>query len=483
MPRTTAALFVATIESGILTVVAFAAFSAIMAGSADRSPLVAWSYELQFALFLTTVVVQLVLMAADKSSIITDKGAAPSAVVEKVTELAEQLRSERASEYDRMSVLKQIAESASGGSARRMFSPLLMSKVTGAYSSSVFMLLATLAFYVLQSTSFGGSLDSAEVRQRVSGTGNQTSSYAATERLDWVQATVGGSGWDRTSPAGQSPSLFSVSGNGSDIPILGSVYAGLVLGYLGVSLVLSLYVTYSATPEGAQATIFTDPRSLNILNGFLMFSSRDAVNQIFGRCASPIGPSVGISAYAAIVCFDSAAVLLFSLAVDAIAGPGQNVYRRYYTHSMFKPIWETLLSCAPFFVGIFLGRASTFLVVLSLLTTALAVALVWIEFFFRVLPDTDRNDFTLLSVLFDLLGGGGDGDDENSGGEPNLSVAPAAPASLPPDQSPQRRTGEGPLSATGGTLAQQPSMFTVPSMAHLTGHESVLMAKPGRYTA
>ena len=90
-------------------------------------------------------------------------------------------------------------------------------------------------------------------------------------------------------------------GTSSNPMIMGSIYSGIVLAYLTIMLLISIYMSYVATPDSVASYLFMEPRFLVIATAFLGFGLSQLVAS---SCATnPIGSITGFSLFAATACW------------------------------------------------------------------------------------------------------------------------------------------------------------------------------------
>jgi hypothetical protein len=76
---------------------------------------------------------------------------------------------------------------------------------------------------------------------------------------------------------------------GYQLPFMGSIFSGAVMAFLSVTLLLSIYLCLSSTPEGhGGAMLLMDPRGLTVANGIVSFGSTQGVGQIFALCSQDV---------------------------------------------------------------------------------------------------------------------------------------------------------------------------------------------------
>lgn len=133
--------------------------------------------------------------------------------------------------------------------------------------------------------------------------------YNSSQRLDWIQASAGASGWVllQTAEAGlgsnETAAVYAVADRAA-LPVIGSLFAGAVLGYLLLGLLLTLYTSLSATPEGEFSYLVLEPRGLTVTNGILVFGSLGTVEHHFATCSNDVaGSSTLFAIFCLLACF------------------------------------------------------------------------------------------------------------------------------------------------------------------------------------
>lgn len=142
--------------------------------------------------------------------------------------------------------------------------------ISNLYCTCVVGLLG-LQVTALVQASGGAGLD-ATIVQRV----KAPYSYASSDKLDWIQSTMGSSGWSR-----EGPTAFSADPN--ILPFMGSIFSALVLAFLCICVLLGVYMCFVSVPEGASTYVFLEPRGLIVINGFITLGSSYCVDSIFAR--------------------------------------------------------------------------------------------------------------------------------------------------------------------------------------------------------
>lgn len=103
-------------------------------------------------------------------------------------------------------------------------------------------------------------------------------SFTSSKRQDWVQAVAGGSGWVLKE------GTTMVVANPTALPLVGSIFTGVVAAFLCVSFILSLYLLLTSMPEGDSSLLIAEPRGLIVGNGILAFAGTQGVEQNFAYC-------------------------------------------------------------------------------------------------------------------------------------------------------------------------------------------------------
>ncbi len=98
--------------------------------------------------------------------------------------------------------------------------------------------------------------------------------------------------------------------------MVGSAFSGVVLAFLVLSFLLSLFLVLTAMPEGSSSYLFLEPRGLVVINGVVAFTSSQGVGQQFARCdaAGVAGSTVLFLLFCLMACWlDELPVLIFGL--------------------------------------------------------------------------------------------------------------------------------------------------------------------------
>jgi hypothetical protein len=147
--------------------------------------------------------------------------------------------------------------------------------VANAHCCSSCCLLITYLLMFLQIAAFSAELEPEAVWLK----GLYTSSHAS----DWKQAVAGSSGeWQPSKSSDRK--MFIATAAASSIPIAGGIYAGVLLAFLTVMFLVSIYAVFMAIPEEAGSYIFVEPKFLILLNGLLVMMSTYGVSNSYLYC-------------------------------------------------------------------------------------------------------------------------------------------------------------------------------------------------------
>ena len=177
--------------------------------------------------------------------------------------------------------------------------------IANANCCAAFLLLLIYLAPFLQAAAFPAQLSSSAEEEM-----QHASSYASFQRIDWTHAFIGASssGWVFSKERNlYLPTATSITA----VPIMGSIYAGIVLAYLTIMFLVSIYMSYVATPISVSSYLFMDPRFLVIATGFLGFGLGQMVSSVFASCTNPAGSIIGFSCFVTATCwFDLATMAL-----------------------------------------------------------------------------------------------------------------------------------------------------------------------------
>lgn len=84
---------------------------------------------------------------------------------------------------------------------------------------------------------------------------------------------------------------------------MGSLFSGIVLAYLTIMFLVSIYLSYMATPESVSSYLFMEPRFLVIATGFFGFGVAQMVASSFSSCADPAAAIAGFAGFAFAACW------------------------------------------------------------------------------------------------------------------------------------------------------------------------------------
>lgn len=109
--------------------------------------------------------------------------------------------------------------------------------------------------------------------------------YQVSQRLSWIQYVMGGaSAWTVGDVDSNGKTVLRVQ-SGMEMPMFGSIFASVVVAALAVLFLLTLYMSYVATPEGESSFSFLDPKGLAAANWIVSSSlSWDRITQ-FETCS------------------------------------------------------------------------------------------------------------------------------------------------------------------------------------------------------
>ena len=106
---------------------------------------------------------------------------------------------------------------------------------------------------------------------------------------------------------GTEPPLYAA--DAAWLPFAGSLFAGFMAAFLLICVLLSVYTSYMAMPEGSSSWVLLDPRGLMVTNGLVVFSSTYAVEKQFAYCISDAAASASLFAlYCILACWLDAVV-------------------------------------------------------------------------------------------------------------------------------------------------------------------------------
>lgn len=243
MPRSTAGLFVPLFEAVVLSAICYPAMHAFFSTvSLDYSPAVRFTIFCSLVTTLLTGILELILSAAEKAEFVGQQ---------------------------------------------RLVGPRHALDVANTHCCSSALLLLLFVAIFLQATAFAGQLDSSLNLKRSNGV------YVTSQQADWVYSIVGASGgWIFSADRESKIPLQPVT-----VPFMGSMYGGMVMGYLGMNFLLSVYISYMSTPDSASSYLFMEPRFLVMAGGFLGMGTGQTVAGTYGRCSNPAVSIAGFSCF------------------------------------------------------------------------------------------------------------------------------------------------------------------------------------------
>jgi hypothetical protein len=257
MPRTTAALFTPLFESNLLSLICYTAFHAFFSSteSSDYTASIRSALFCSLSVHVATCFMQLVVSDAGKAETFS---------------------------FDANNKIS--------------YKHALAIANVHCCSSALLLLLSLVPF--LQVAAFGNELSSDEIVQP-GASSSSSSRYATSQRVNWMHAIVGASGgWVFSAER----KLFVSAG--TTLPVMGSLYSGIVLAYLTIMFLVSIYLSYMATPESVSSYLFMEPRFLVVATGFFGFGVAQLVSNTFSSsCADPAAASAGFAAFVLATCW------------------------------------------------------------------------------------------------------------------------------------------------------------------------------------
>lgn len=289
MPRTTAALFTPLFESILLSLICYTAFHAFFSSTvpSDYTPAARSALFCSLGINVGTCFMQLVVSAAGKATTIT-------------------------------------ADDSSSNSIGRVISYKHALAIANAHCCSSALLLLLYLVPFLQVAAFSQELAGDEI------TVVNSNTYITSQRVNWMHSMVGASGgWVFSA---EKRAYVSAS---ATLPVMGSLYSGIVLAYLAVMFLVSIYLSYMATPETVASYLFMEPRFLVVATGFLGFGISQMVSGSFASCEDPVTSILGFAAFVAATCWFDIVVHFCSVGPKA--------------RSLFKWVGLQILAVVPVF--------------------------------------------------------------------------------------------------------------------------------------
>lgn len=313
-PRSSsAALFTPLLTSLILSLICYPAMNAFFSGTvpADYSPLMRSALLSSVVLVAATCLLQLILSAAQKTSTVSPHIGAAAAAGSQPTAVG-QPAAAAAQPAPAVAAAGAVAKL----SRRLLLSPRHALSVANAFCCGSATLLLVFSVCFLQSTTLSGQLDPSTTLQRSGG------KYASSQLADWTHAVAGSSGgWMKS----QQQQKVMIPVQPVVAPFMGSIHGGMVMAYLLLMFLLSIYVSFMATPELASSYLFMEPRFLVICSGFLGFGTGQAVADTFATCSDPSGSIVGFVCFVLIACFFDLPLLLVLGGNSSIQGYAKGI--------------------------------------------------------------------------------------------------------------------------------------------------------------
>lgn len=227
----------------------------------------------------------------------------------------------------------------------RMGASMFSMAVVNAYG--IILVGACLYFFALMLQGAGGwGLDPAiSKRVRAPSVNATRYAYASSPRLDWIQACAGSSGW---SALGNS--TYGASQDG--FPVAGSAFVGVTAAFASVTLLLSLYMSLMAIPEGGSSYMVFEPRGLVVCNALLVMGSVNGVDAFFAGCEQDVaGRATVFAIFCVAACWgDEAGSLgwwLLSRCVPAMRAPAGTAKWAVILDKIYRILWLSLVSWAP----------------------------------------------------------------------------------------------------------------------------------------
>lgn len=358
MTRTTAALFIAGVESLLLTITGVPFLDSFMRGLGGEihySGVNRWMLHIQSILLIVTLLLQLIMSTVEKKDkIVSGKEDSEHKIGYKFTLGA-----------------------------------------SNAYCGMLFTMVLYHWVFFLQAVPFTGTL-SQNVHLRQSrppvlmnnGTGfvhtpepggSEIVTYASTEQLDFVHALMGSSGWQISQLANTTSGTMTAKA--SNLPILGSIFFGMVAGYSLLMLLVSMYASYTATPLGEYTPLFLESRVLISANGFIMFGLRTNVINIFGRCDLVEDHVWSVLFFTVVVFFEKYIIMWGVFSPLEFFTGNDKIYESYWGRGA-EFIWLGFLAAMPLFFGGIVYNSGDFLLYVSLLLLIVSYMLLYLEYLF-----------------------------------------------------------------------------------------------------
>lgn len=310
--RMTSSVLIAATESLLLTVMTISGFFGIASGTSGFTGCTQWALSMQASILAVSLAILVLATSLRKSVVLANDGVG-----------------------------------------------MAVSAATSSYCGSVFAVLIYYTSLFLQAVVFRDTISNIYTHQLDR---SQSYHYKTSERLDWIQAAVGSGGWEL-----RENSVYESST--SSIPVLGQVYVGISMAYLGIMLLVSVYASYSATLEGEYNPLFLEPRVVAATNILVVVGMPQAVEVQFRGCGTDgsIAPSVGACIFLLLVFSDHELGWLITRLGGAV-----------YSESIIQPTLLTFYSVIPWIVAISAQKQWPVLITSSGILSILGVAASWL---------------------------------------------------------------------------------------------------------
>ena len=256
---------------------------------------------------------------------------------------------------------------------------VLVTETANAYCSGLFNIALCLLVVFFQAYAFMGQLTAETVGHvRFGG-------YASSERQDWVQFVFGTAGWESRRNSTDDRIRFEVSSQ-DNVPIVGGVLFGLVLGYILFMLLLSMYGAYTATPIGGYAPLVFESRGLTIANTVMVMGVRPAVRSVFARCGNGDWDVAVGALLMFLMCFDDHIIMgvLYLVYAKEHEGKGKlKWYTRNWEDRWWHALWMSFMAFLPFIIASTNaaqssgGTGGEGILIASLVVTLITLVVIW----------------------------------------------------------------------------------------------------------
>lgn len=388
MARLTVTLLLSGLEALIMTLIGYITLTGIMSSSTYYAPSSRWALDMQLGVLLLTLIAQLFIAVQNKFSFIVSTFPTVGG------------GDNNSNENDSSSVNIRKSDAAAGVTVVRPTAQRYLLMVANAYCWAIFTFFVIHFTGFMQGVAFNHTLDD-YIEPRLSKTSNHMI-YNSSQQSDWIQAMAGGSdvGWQRfavgTRKANGDDDILDADADyiyyhtvdSSSAPLLGMIFFGVVSAYLFVMVLLAVYGSYAATPEGEYAEIFFSSRGLLITNGMVSFLIPALVEKVFSNCEGEGSSWVGPSVWALIISFEEPVISLMLWFIgDYIIGDdrGEDMAKTYYEEGLLQPIWISFLAIMPpVFAWITLVGDITVMPVIiciSLILSIFSIIAAWVDYY------------------------------------------------------------------------------------------------------